>query len=427
MLLSGEFYELYSLVLSHTLPSILVLDELDNLVATSSNDIQALFSLAATYPTMLRIMGIANTHTLSSTSSALPSLADVDRTASDVPSSKAAKTKTIHFTPYSASELLAILKKRFEELPQDELKKLLPAPTLTLLTKKISALTGDVRVLFEVLRGAIDIAIPSSSSASDVVAKTTVSPAHILSALKAHAPSPSNTKNKAGTASANTTGNGEAVAKVKALGLQQRLVLLATILALKRNTASLPLPLSRTASFTSITPPSTPTKRSRSPMKRSSSNVSTADVNAASTNGINSSQLFSYYSSLLAASDAFTPLSRSEFSDLLGILETTGLIALSTPSSSSLKRCSSFVGSVKANGASGVQNVSLQAHVREGELVRGLGISAEAPTGDEGDALEDGVRTIWSREMSQIRREARAKETLSKLEGFEGFEDAIEA
>ncbi|KAL5484806.1 CDC6 [Sanghuangporus weigelae] len=395
------------------LKCILVLDELDNLATASSNDIQSLFSLAAAHPSMLRIMGIANTHTLTSTTS----------------SSKGVKVKTIHFAPYGPTELLAILNKRFEDLPQEELNKLLPPSTLTLLAKKISALTGDVRVLFEVLRGAIDTVIPSSSdasaSSSDTAAKAAVLPAHILSALKVHAPSPSNSKSKSGSVPASASGNSDVVSKVRGHGLQQRLVLLAIILASKRRTATLPLPLSRTSSFTSITPPSTPTKRQRSPMKRSSSNASVSE-NATTSSGVDSSQLYSYYSSLLASSDAFSPLSRSEFSDLLGILETTGLITLSAQTTRSLKRCSSFIGAVKSNSASGAQNVSLQAHVREGEVIRGLGIGADNSSNSEGDALEDGVRSIWSREMSQIRREAKTKDALSMLKGVEGFEDAIQ-
>ncbi|KAL5528054.1 CDC6 [Sanghuangporus sanghuang] len=411
------------------LKCILVLDELDNLASASSNDIQSLFSLAAAHPSMLRIMGIANTHTLTSASSILPLPAGADSATSSTSSSKGVKVKTIHFAPYSPIELLAILNKRFEDLPQDELKKLLPPSTLTLLTKKISALTGDVRVLFEVLRGAIDTAIPSSSdasaSSSDAAAKVAVLPAHILSALKAHAPSSSNSKSKSGSVPASASGNSDVVSKVRGLGLQQRLVLLAIVLASKRRAATLPLALSRTSSFTSITPPSTPTKRQRSPMKRSSSNGSVGE-NATTRSGVDSSQLYSYYSSLLASSDAFTPLSRSEFSDLLGILETTGLATLSAQTTRSLKRCSSFIGSVKSNSASGAPNVSLQAHVREGEVSRGLGIGAESPGNSEGDALEDGVRSIWSREMSQIRREAKAKDALSILKGVEGFEDAIQ-
>jgi cell division control protein 6 len=71
--------------------------------------------------------------------------------------------ETLHFAPYTLSQLLQILQTRLTALHDerddfvgDEPKKFLPIPTLTLLTKKIAAQTGDVRSLFEVLRGAID-------------------------------------------------------------------------------------------------------------------------------------------------------------------------------------------------------------------------------------------------------------------------------
>ena len=44
---------------------------------------------------------------------------------------------------------------------------------------------------------------------------------------------------------------------------------------------------------------------------------------------------------------------------------------------------------------------------------------------EDGDALGDGVRTIYSREMARIRREAKAKDTLDALQGVDILEDAI--
>lgn len=101
-----------------------------------------------------------------------------------------------------------------------------------------------------------------------------------------------------------------------------------------------------------------------------------------------------------------------------------GLVALSNPSSRSFKRSSSFTGSAKACSVGGAQTVGLQANIREAEVVRGLGIGAE--TNGEGDALEDELRTVWSRELNRIHREAKAKDTLAMLEDIEGFVDAME-
>ncbi|EJD03405.1 P-loop containing nucleoside triphosphate hydrolase protein [Fomitiporia mediterranea MF3/22] len=412
------------------LKCILVLDELDNLAASSSNGLQPLFALAASYPSTIRIVGIANTHTLTSTSSA----SDSEPVTPSGSRAKGAKIRTIHFAPYNSSELLAILNKRFENLPQDELKKLLPTPALTLLTKKVSALTGDVRVLFEVLRGAIDNAASSSSTSppdaastptspsSEYASKITVSPAHILSALKSYAPSAS--KMKPTATSTGASSNNEIISKVRDLGLQQRLVLLALVLASKRSAATLPLS-SASSSPTIKTLPS-PTKRPRSPLKRTGSGVSvasTASDPSSISSGPDSAQLYSYYATLLATADTFTSISRSEFTDILGMLETLGLITLTSPSARSFKRSSSFTGSAKSSSTGGVQNIALQAHIREGEVVRGLGI--DTVVSDESDPLEEEIRKIWSREMNRIKREAKAKDALAVLEGIEGFEDAI--
>lgn len=122
---------------------------------------------------------------------------------------------------------------------------------------------------------------------------------------------------------------------------------------------------------------------------------------------------------VLEGSDSFTPVSRSDFTDLLGVLDTSGLIALSSAPSSgtasrAIKRTTSFSGAAKAKGAATPQSVRFQSDIREAEVVRGLGISVDGTSmsknnESEGDALEDDVRRLWSREISRMRREAKAK------------------
>lgn len=409
-----------------------MLDELDNLSGSSSNALQPLFALAAANPTKLRIMGIANTHTLTSTSSITSLALDAESTLQGSPSkskAKALKIRTIHFSPYEPKELLSILKKRFEGLSQDELAKLLPPPALELLSKKVAAITGDVRVLFEVLRGAIDNAtsFTSNMNTSDALpspppemsSELKVTPKHILSALKSYTPSSSSPKAKTGISVASS--NSEVVTKVRGLSLNARLVLLALILALKRISATLPL-VGSSLAFSVTKPPASPTKRS--PMKRSNSSVAAAFGNgeSATLTGIDSALLHSFYTTVLSASDSVSAVQRSEFTDLLGMLETVGLVSLSAPPAKGLKRSQSFVGSSKSKGS--VQSVGLQAHVRETEVIRGLGIGETASA--DGDGLVDSVRSIWAHEINRIRREAKTKDTLATLEGIEGFEDATE-
>jgi cell division control protein 6 len=62
-----------------------------------------------------------------------------------------------------------------------------------LLTKKVTALTGDVRSLFEVLRVAIDLAVaqvkkPSEDDNHLNIPPMTVTPQHVRVALEAYTP-----------------------------------------------------------------------------------------------------------------------------------------------------------------------------------------------------------------------------------------------
>jgi cell division control protein 6 len=133
-----------------------------------------------------------------------------------------------------------------------------------------------------------------------------VRPDHILAVLKAYLPSASTAHSS--SASTLSPTSIETVSKVRSLGLQVRLALLCPLLASKR-TATL---------FVSGSTSSTPTK---SPMRHANSTISQR------TAGLDIAQLHTYYSSVLTRgdNDIFTPVSRSEFSDLVGMLETVGL------------------------------------------------------------------------------------------------------
>jgi cell division control protein 6 len=162
------------------------------------------------------------------------------------------------------------------------------------------------------------------------------------------------------------------VSKVRSLGLQVRPALLCTLLASKR-TATL---------FVSGSTSSTPTK---SPMKRANSTISQR------TSGLDIAQLHTYYSSMLTRgdNDIFTPVSRSEFSDLVGMLEIVGLVssssagsAASSPSKTgrrALGQAASF-GVVK--GAAAGQDIKLTETIRADEVLRGLGITDGSSDGD---------------------------------------------
>lgn len=426
--------------------SILILDELDH-IASSLAALTALFTLPTPRAT-LRIIGIANTHTLSSNPITSP------LTVSGV--------QTLHFAPYSSAQLLDILNARllplFSPSPSEkgkehaenaEARKFLPVPTLTLLVKKIAAQTGDVRALFEVLRGAIDLAASSASSSSindnDTLPGSgtsssansgaehnplntptpSVSPAHILAALRAHAPS-SSLPARSGSGSRSGV-HSETATKVRSLGLQAQLALLAVLLASKRLEVGLSLSSSPAASLASSTT-STPTKpksptKPRSPTKRTASTFSTlSGSSGAGAGGIETGALHAYYTAVLtrAPHAVFAPVSRSEFGDVLGMLEVVGLVSLSlasssgsaspcSPSKRAFARSSSFGGGVGKGRAGGCGAVGVAEGVRAEELLRGLGVDVVAAEGEK-NVREEEVCAIWERERVRLVKDLKALE-----------------
>lgn len=274
----------------------------------------------------------------------------------------------------------------------EQLNKFLPIGPLTLLSKKVASQTGDVRTLFEVLRGAIDLAVSSSILAAENPMETPVppiTPNHILAALKAYLPS-THSRPNCSHASVKSS-NSETAVKVRNLGLQSRLVLLAIVLASKRRDAALPL------SSISNSPLKTPTKRTNS---------------ASKLRILELSQLYTYYVTVLERSEngIFTPVSRSEFSDLVNVLETSGIVSSSvlcsmipSPSKSGRRgvgRTSSF-GSPSKGAVSG-QEINLVDSLRVEEVLRGLGLDA---TSTNTDPREEEVRVIWIRESRRTTKD----------------------
>jgi cell division control protein 6 len=110
-------------------------------------------------------------------------------------------------------------------------------------------------------------------------------------------------------------------------------------------------------------------------MRRANSTISQR------TAGLDIAQLHTYYSSVLTCgdNDIFTPVSRSEFSDLVGMLETVGLVSSSSAgnAASSLSKtgrralgwAASF-GVVK--GAVAGQDIKLMETIRVDEVLCGL-------------------------------------------------------
>jgi cell division control protein 6 len=401
------------------------LDEIDH-VASSSQALTSLFTLAHIHASSLRLIGIANTHTLSSsscaTSASLEALAGVE---------------TMHFSPYTPAQLQEIVEQRLAPIKNDSaeaLAKFLPPATVMLLTKKVAAMTGDVRAVFEVLRGAINIAINIAISGESATVNsieavaTPVTPGHILSALKAYNPASNTSKAMPGPSmTPKKACDSEIVVKVRELGLQARLVLLAMVLARRRLDAGL------TVGGTSSV--STPSSVPRTPTKRSQSMA-----DCASGSGVDGNQLHTFYKAILGRTDnaIFTPVSRSEFGDILGLLETVGLLQLSgaaslpsTPSKSgkrALARSASFGGAIRAANAVTSQEVRFVEGVRTDEILRGLGIQdvhSKPVASADGDVLEEEIRAVFEKERIRIVRESKSK--LSGATVADTFEGAVAA
>ncbi|KAF8971131.1 P-loop containing nucleoside triphosphate hydrolase protein [Flammula alnicola] len=422
-----------SLLRSVSVKCVLILDELDH-ITPNAQILSSIFTLAEALPSVLRLIGIANTHTLTASSSSSNAF---------IPSSN---VRTIHFAPYTAAQLQEILQSRLSTLSEGdtssastEVKKFLPTPTLMLLTKKIAAVTGDVRSLFEVLRGAIDLAVAPKKFATDEnplnPAPTSVVPQHILAALKAYTPASAalkTTNTQSSSAPTASQSNNETVTKIRNLGLQARLVLLTILLASKRLEARLSLSASVSAS---------PKKPIASPMKRSSSLPNTSSSTPGV--GIETSALHSYYTTVLSRTELgiFEPVSRSEFGDLMGVLEGVGIVSLSSSLLASAGSCSgagkgrkafgrsaSFGAGLGKNGAGAVGEVRLVEGTWGDEVLRGLGVTGAIISADEWpvDAREEEVRGIWEREKARLTRDIKVAASASNNSHVDTFAGAFQ-
>lgn len=383
-----------------------MLDELDH-IAPSPQSIASIFSVAQAHPSRLRIISIANTHTLTSTSSQV----DIQGIAG---------VRTVHFSPYTSQQLVDILMTRLEPLFNDtvhlkQVEKLLPKTSITLLSKKIAAQAGDVRSLFEVLRGAIDSASKASTNIALDGPVPIVTPSHIISALKSYAPASTTTSST--SRNTNAASSSEVVAKVAGLGLQARLSLLAMALAFKRQEQSLTISSIPSKTSVKMTP-------GKSALKRTNTvpSMSTLDT----------TQLHVYYTKLLSKSnDIFSAVSRTEFVDIINMLETLGIIRKglngpSTPSKTGRRTFGRSISFSCGTKASASPAVAFAEGVRVDEILRGLGVSEQAIVeGKEMDAQQEELRAIWNKELRDILKDIDAL-TRSKTVVLDGFADMTE-
>ncbi|KAJ7629887.1 P-loop containing nucleoside triphosphate hydrolase protein [Mycena rosella] len=355
---------------------IIILDELDH-IAPTAQSLSSLFSLSASRPSTLRVVGIANTHTLTASSSA-----------GFVPSSS--NVRTLHFAPYTPAQLLQILQSRLaplyvSESPDDvegaesasqAAKKFLSPAALNLLTKKIAALT------------------------------------------ETHTPLPLHqTPRAGGIAVSPAATNSEIVTKIRSLGLHARLALLALLLASKRLEAGLPL---------------SSTSNSSSPMKRGASSFASAF------GAVDPTHLHAFISPSCRA--PATACSRPSRAANLAILSACSKVLASSCApprddavhhvrgsrveSQARVRALCFVRLWANRGGGGAGDVQLASAVRTDEVLRGLGIGMVEKAADEDVAVEE-VNAIWVKENGRLARDTTARDNKAKKDKVTaGFEDA---
>jgi cell division control protein 6 len=409
---------LISWTYSHGRLSVIVLDELDFVLQTPSA-LSSIFAVANAAPSALRIIGISNTLTLGASESQL--------TKADT-----GGFLTLDVSAYTAEDIVKIVQGRLAAL-QASIPSSIPAapplagaslviaPTaLTFLAKKVAAQTGDLRAALDAVRRTIELAerevnpfapstpskVPGSAGLAKPAGVATMK--HVLDALRGR----------------DGLAGGQAVGTARGLGMQARLVLVSILVARRRAAAGLVLLPVKSVNSLTRTPskavPRTPSKTGRamqhgSPTKRS--RVGDAEMYEASA-------LHAAYSAILTSDGAFAPVSRSEFQDLLGVLETGGLITIigttagTTPSRGTPSRR-------KNAGLGGEPLVGLAEGVREEDVLRGLG---SAGVGGTAGVKEEEAMALWERELKRstrdVERVKRAVEREREAEAVDGFADA---
>ncbi|KAG8895755.1 AAA ATPase [Tulasnella sp. 403] len=406
---------------------VLVLDELD-FISRSPAALSEVYQLAQKHAQTLRLIGISNTLTLGSDSSPVVPSTPTKIRRSKPATSLAGPQKSLNFPAYTSNDLLEIINSRLAPLETQERNELFHPAALSFLSKKVAASNGDVRYALSVLRRCIDSV---EKETSDPSKRGRVEMRHVLESLRAHESGTSGSGPRGdGTGPAGSDGKGSGASRtVRGLGLHARLALVALLVGWRRLEAGLPLVASK------------------------SSNTVPEKLTATA--------LYTFYVTLLSATiidehgDAgpaspFNPVSRGEFQDILGVLETSGLIAFTNnaPTGTSLSgsisapslattpltppktpkkprgstRSASFQSfslstpsrSTSASGggrkaSAGELCVSLSEGVREEEVVRGL-TSATTASSEKNGVVEREIQRLWDGENRRTKKDVEKRE-----------------
>lgn len=301
-----------------------VLDEIDQLLSIDNTVLCTLFEWSLQRNSRLILVGIANA--LDLTDRCLPRL-----------KAQNLKPQLLPFLPYTASEIATILTSRCRSLlPTDSAadKNFTPfiiTPAIQLISKKVAAQTGDIRKAFEIAQRTIDLVESETREKFAQHATEQSSPQRTPLGENINLSSPSKSPPKDTLTSRFTSFTSETApratlahvmritsaffshgttSRVASLNLQQKTIL-CSLLALERRNQ-------RARASLSMPSPCTPSKRARgmgTPTKRDTAPVAPT-LRA----------VFDAYTTLCTRDDILHALSRSEFRDVVGTLQTLSLI-----------------------------------------------------------------------------------------------------
>ncbi|KAG8908708.1 AAA ATPase [Tulasnella sp. 417] len=403
---------------------VLVLDEVDY-VSKITSSLSEIYQFARNHSGSLRLIGIANTLTLG---------AEARRASPTTPtkSSRAASLtpvgpqKSMNFTAYTHTDLSTIINARLSPLSAEERTSTFNPAALNFLSKKVAAVNGDVRYCLSVLRRCVESAEKESLEGTG---KGKVEMKQVLESLRAH----ESAKTGAATGASSGSSGGSGISRtVRNMGLHPRLALVALLIGWKRLQADLPLTVGHASTS-------------------STKSATTSDVER-----LTAPTLYNFYVALLTAtvvsdlgeaspSTPFNPVSRGEFQDILGLLETSGLVSFpnevppalarsisssastpsfptapisppKTPSRNRIIRSISLHGtpSRSVSGSGGGRKrvcdpcVVLNETIRDEEVVRGLTTPGSPDKGMT--AQEKEVERVWTRELKKVAKDVEQRE-----------------
>lgn len=312
-----------------------------------------------------------------------------------------AQPQVLPFKAYGTTEMMDIISSRIAsasyDRPDSQTVKV-DTKAVELLTRKVEAQNGDLRMCLASLSSAVHLAEmewvkKTFTSESDLDRSDTPTPPlvkitlpHVIKAFNSHT---QQLKAAAGTTS--TASGSPTSRKIRSVPLQGKMVLVSILIYLCRVRVGLP-------GCPSASNGPSPTT---SPHKHGDLTTST---------------LYATYSHLLShASSPFPPAAESDYRDLLSNLETLGLVHLHGQGGSSGMTRSSSSSSRGKNGAAGAPKVELC--VPEEDVKYGLGVEEK---GEKGGVADEEVKKMWEREDARIGKSrekiARAVEALAGAE-----------